>query len=108
MRLGTRQECVGRSLRVSGVCQDDAREFARRRSRLVGRLSGVVEKLVWRIGKFAGNTPGDYRKKTGRLATRMLEATGLAGINCPYPGVQAIEPPRSTGEPPVPEFSRYD
>ncbi|RWV87801.1 hypothetical protein BHE74_00031720 [Ensete ventricosum] len=46
MRLGTRQECVGSLPRVFGACQDGAREFARRRPRLVGRLSVVAEKLV--------------------------------------------------------------
>ncbi|RWV95487.1 hypothetical protein BHE74_00011369 [Ensete ventricosum] len=46
MRLGTHQECVGISPRVSGVCQDGTREFARRRARLARRLSGVAEKLV--------------------------------------------------------------
>ncbi|RZS15254.1 hypothetical protein BHM03_00047067 [Ensete ventricosum] len=49
MQLGTRQECVGSSPRVSGVCQDSAREFARRRPRLARRLSGVSEKLVGRL-----------------------------------------------------------
>ncbi|RWV76839.1 hypothetical protein GW17_00062438 [Ensete ventricosum] len=48
MRLGTRQECVGSSPRVSGVCQDGVREFARRKLRLTGRLSMVAEKLVGR------------------------------------------------------------
>ncbi|RWV80327.1 hypothetical protein BHE74_00042117 [Ensete ventricosum] len=100
MRLETRQECVWSSLRVSGVCQDGTRKFARRRPRLAGRLSGVAEKLAGRltmigamklqpddgprlslsigpgfgqcsgispngIGKFAENTSGDRRKKTG-------------------------------------------
>ncbi|RWW38950.1 hypothetical protein BHE74_00055768 [Ensete ventricosum] len=46
MHLGTRQECVRSSPRVSGVCQDGAREFAKRRSRLTGRLSRVAEKLA--------------------------------------------------------------
>ncbi|RZS18353.1 hypothetical protein BHM03_00050604 [Ensete ventricosum] len=46
MRLGTRQECIGSSPRVSGACQDGVREFARRRPRLIGRLSGVVETLA--------------------------------------------------------------
>ncbi|RRT43147.1 hypothetical protein B296_00015399 [Ensete ventricosum] len=31
---------------TSEACQDDAKEFARRRPRLIGRLSGVVEKLA--------------------------------------------------------------
>ncbi|RWW61420.1 hypothetical protein BHE74_00031501 [Ensete ventricosum] len=46
MRLGTRQEYVGSTPRVSRVCYDGAREFARRKSRLAGRLSGVAEKLI--------------------------------------------------------------
>ncbi|RWW38575.1 hypothetical protein BHE74_00056186 [Ensete ventricosum] len=49
MRLGTRLECVRSSPRVSRVCQDSAREFARRRLRLVGRLSGVTNKLSGRL-----------------------------------------------------------
>ncbi|RWV89826.1 hypothetical protein GW17_00048009 [Ensete ventricosum] len=40
------KECVKSSPRVSGVCQDDTREFVRRRPRLIGRLSGVAEKLA--------------------------------------------------------------
>ncbi|RZS03611.1 hypothetical protein BHM03_00033801 [Ensete ventricosum] len=46
MRLGTRLEYVESSPKVSGVCQNVAREFAGRRSRLDGRLSGVVKMLV--------------------------------------------------------------
>ncbi|RRT36537.1 hypothetical protein B296_00057072 [Ensete ventricosum] len=46
MRLGTRKECIGCSSRVSGVRRDGTREFARRRLRLVRRLSGVAEKLA--------------------------------------------------------------
>ncbi|RRT31995.1 hypothetical protein B296_00057367 [Ensete ventricosum] len=46
MRLGTRLECVRSSSRVSGTYQDGVREFARRRPRLVGRLSGVAERLA--------------------------------------------------------------
>ncbi|RRT68858.1 hypothetical protein B296_00025049 [Ensete ventricosum] len=49
MRLETLQECIGSSLRVSGVCQDGAREFARRRPKLIGRLLGVAEKLARRF-----------------------------------------------------------
>ncbi|RWV83882.1 hypothetical protein GW17_00054451 [Ensete ventricosum] len=82
MRLGTHLECVGSSPRVSGVCQDGARKFAKRRSRLVGRLSEVAKKLagndvvgsrrkfarrfVERISKLAGNTKGDRRKEDRR------------------------------------------
>ncbi|RRT48855.1 hypothetical protein B296_00018542 [Ensete ventricosum] len=110
MWLGTHQECVGSSPKVSGVYQDGAREFARRRPRLVGRLSRVAEKfagnngprssldigpglddtvgprwefakrIVEGIRKLAGNMSGDHRKKTRRLAARMSEATGLVGV----------------------------
>ncbi|RWV92103.1 hypothetical protein GW17_00045561 [Ensete ventricosum] len=109
MQLGTRQECVGSSPRVSGVCQDSAREFARRRPRLARRLSGVSEKLVGNdglrsslgigpglddamrprrefarrfakgIGKLAGSTSGDSWKKTRRLTARMPEVVRLVG-----------------------------
>ncbi|RWW61413.1 hypothetical protein BHE74_00031527 [Ensete ventricosum] len=46
MWLGTHLELVGSLPRVSGACQDGAREFAGRRPRLAGRLSGVAEKLA--------------------------------------------------------------
>ncbi|RZR82244.1 hypothetical protein BHM03_00008590 [Ensete ventricosum] len=46
MQLGTHLECVRSSPRVSGACQDGTRYFARRRPRLVERLSGVAKKLV--------------------------------------------------------------
>ncbi|RWV78704.1 hypothetical protein GW17_00060278 [Ensete ventricosum] len=102
MQLGTHQECVGSSLRVSGVCQDGAREFAGRRPRLTGRLSGVAEKLVgsweglevdvsgqgldnaegarWEfarrfvegIEKLTRNTPGDRRRKIMRLVIGLI------------------------------------
>ncbi|RWV96077.1 hypothetical protein GW17_00041241 [Ensete ventricosum] len=49
MRLGTRQECVGSSPRVSVVCHNGTREFTRRRLRLARRLSGVAEKLIGRL-----------------------------------------------------------
>ncbi|RWV93679.1 hypothetical protein GW17_00043852 [Ensete ventricosum] len=110
MGLGTRQECVGSLPRVSGDCQDDIKEFARRRSRLVGRLSGVAEKLVGNDGprsslsigpefgrcsgispefarrftegirKLTGNMSRDCRKKTIGLVARILEAAGLVGV----------------------------
>ncbi|RRT77282.1 hypothetical protein B296_00017903, partial [Ensete ventricosum] len=87
MRLGTRQECVGSSSRVSGVCQDGAREFARRRPsrKIIGGSrkacrDGISPKFARRfvegIGKLAGNTSRDRRKKT---IARMPEAIGLAG-----------------------------
>ncbi|RWW17806.1 hypothetical protein GW17_00018243 [Ensete ventricosum] len=65
MRLETRQERVGSSLRVSGVCQDDAREFAKRRPRLTGRLSGVAKKLV---GSRDDDAVGSRRKFARRFA----------------------------------------
>ncbi|RRT59867.1 hypothetical protein B296_00019537 [Ensete ventricosum] len=51
MQLGTRLECVGNSPRVSGACQDGAREFTERRSRLIGRLSEVAKMLAesWEV-----------------------------------------------------------
>ncbi|RWV85392.1 hypothetical protein GW17_00052819 [Ensete ventricosum] len=94
MQLGTRLECIESSLRVSGVCQDGAREFARRRLRLTGRLSEEAEKLVgssddavgarWEfvegIVKLARNTQGDRRRKTIKLIERMTEVARLLGV----------------------------
>ncbi|RZR95246.1 hypothetical protein BHM03_00024083 [Ensete ventricosum] len=51
MRLGTRLECIGSSQRVSVVCQDGAREFVGRRSRLAGRLSGGSRKACRELGR---------------------------------------------------------
>ncbi|RWV85229.1 hypothetical protein GW17_00052998 [Ensete ventricosum] len=49
-----------------------------------GRCSGISPKFTRRFiegsEKLVGNTSGDRWKKTERLAARMLEATGLAGI----------------------------
>ncbi|RWW67699.1 hypothetical protein BHE74_00024850 [Ensete ventricosum] len=91
MRLETCQECVGSSPRVSRVCQDDAREFARRKLRLVGRLLGVAEKLTGMgfrrefakrftegIGKLTGNTLGDHREKTRGTYTGGYRIGGMA------------------------------
>ncbi|RWW57854.1 hypothetical protein BHE74_00035320, partial [Ensete ventricosum] len=50
------------------------------------------------IGKLAGNIPGDRRKKIGRLIARMPKAVGLTGVNRPYLGVRATEPPKSMGQ----------
>ncbi|RWV89573.1 hypothetical protein GW17_00048274 [Ensete ventricosum] len=51
------------------------------------RCSEISPKFARRfaegIGKFARNTPGDYRKKTRRLAERMSKAAGLAGQQSP-------------------------
>ncbi|RWW16549.1 hypothetical protein GW17_00019562 [Ensete ventricosum] len=49
MQLGTRQECIGRSPWVLGVCQQNGtREFVGRRPSLTRRLSGVAERLTGR------------------------------------------------------------
>ncbi|RWV84182.1 hypothetical protein GW17_00054123 [Ensete ventricosum] len=51
----------------------------------IGRCSGISPKFARRfaegIGKLAGNTPRDHRKKTKRLTTRMPEAAGLVGVS---------------------------
>ncbi|RWW69266.1 hypothetical protein BHE74_00023147 [Ensete ventricosum] len=82
MRLGTRQECIGSSPRVSRVYHNGTKEFVGRRPRLTGRLSRVAERLggSWEglevdvfaegIGKLARNTLGDHRRKTVRLIAR--------------------------------------
>ncbi|RWV77082.1 hypothetical protein GW17_00062143 [Ensete ventricosum] len=65
MQLGTRKECVRSSPKVSGVCQDGARVFARRRPRPVRRLSGVAEKLTGNLDvcwELVGRSPEEDRK----------------------------------------------
>ncbi|RRT74958.1 hypothetical protein B296_00018139 [Ensete ventricosum] len=65
-----------------------------------GRCSGISPKFARRfakgIGKLAGNTPEDRRKKTGRLIARMPEATGLARV------IWAVDPARAAGKSPIP------
>ncbi|RRT37840.1 hypothetical protein B296_00026645 [Ensete ventricosum] len=46
-----------------------------------GSRKAYRERFAEGIEKLVGNTPRDRRKKTKRLAARMLEATGLAGMN---------------------------
>ncbi|RZR89973.1 hypothetical protein BHM03_00017791 [Ensete ventricosum] len=73
MRLGTRLEYVGSSSRVSRVCQDSAREYAKRllrvaersfRNDAVGKSLGVL----WEVAEGVGSLPrwrkGVRRKKT--------------------------------------------
>ncbi|RWW18766.1 hypothetical protein BHE74_00051770 [Ensete ventricosum] len=45
----------------------------------MGPRREFIRRFAKGIGKLAMNTPGDHRKKTGRLTMRILEATGLAG-----------------------------
>ncbi|RRT47270.1 hypothetical protein B296_00029381 [Ensete ventricosum] len=97
MRLRTCQECVGSSPKVSRACPDGTREFARRRPRLVERLSRVAEKLAGssddEVGsrrkllgdssKELGSSLGTRReiagKKTRGLAVRLPKVVGLSG-----------------------------
>ncbi|RRT34943.1 hypothetical protein B296_00054851 [Ensete ventricosum] len=89
---------------VSGACQDGTKEFARRRPRLTGRLSGVAEKIVGTSASsqvrtmrwdLAGSSLGDSQKelrrslrtrreiagkKTGGHTTSMSEVTGLVDV----------------------------
>ncbi|RRT38583.1 hypothetical protein B296_00040572 [Ensete ventricosum] len=66
------------------------------------RCSGISSKFTRRfaegIGKLTRNTPGDNRKKTGRLAATIPEPIRLVGV---------AELPRSTGKLPVLDFSKY-
>ncbi|RWV88056.1 hypothetical protein GW17_00049886 [Ensete ventricosum] len=71
----------------------------------VGSRWEFARRFAEGIGKLAGNTSGDHWKKTERLIARMPEAAGLVGVNHLYPGVRTIEPPKSTGELPVPKCS---
>ncbi|RWW45451.1 hypothetical protein BHE74_00048702, partial [Ensete ventricosum] len=87
VRLGTRQECVKSLLRVSGACLDRAREFARRRLRLAGRLSGVAERLAgsWgeeeegaAAGRKEEGEKGKERETKGAAAVAVAAAVAAA------------------------------
>ncbi|RRT58021.1 hypothetical protein B296_00010128 [Ensete ventricosum] len=47
---------------------------------VVGLRREFAKRFAEGIGKVAGNTPRDHRKKTERLTSRMPEAVGLAGM----------------------------
>ncbi|RWW10908.1 hypothetical protein BHE74_00046159 [Ensete ventricosum] len=77
MQLGTRLECVGSLPRVSGACQDSAREFAERRPRLARRLSGDFAEGIKKITR---NTLGDHRRKIVRLTVGNAGGCRIAGV----------------------------
>ncbi|RWW60955.1 hypothetical protein BHE74_00032010 [Ensete ventricosum] len=47
---------------------------------VVGPHREFARRFTEGIGKLAGNTPDDHRKKTKRLIVRMSEAVRLAGV----------------------------
>ncbi|RZR95964.1 hypothetical protein BHM03_00024873, partial [Ensete ventricosum] len=111
--FGNSPECVGSSPRVSGVCQDGAKEFAKRRSRLAERLSAVAEKLAGSRDESSRETRREIaRKKTRGRAARLPEVGGVCGSEPPVPqitgGGQRLtmgKPPRTVGKSLVPHFS---
>ncbi|RWW39978.1 hypothetical protein BHE74_00054639 [Ensete ventricosum] len=103
IQLGTRLECVVSLPRVLGACQDGTREFAGRRPRLTGRLSGDFAKG---IGKIARNTSGDPQRKIVRLAIGNVGGCQITGVSDGTAQVleqlTMAELPRTVVEPPVP------
>ncbi|RZS16390.1 hypothetical protein BHM03_00048371 [Ensete ventricosum] len=79
-----------------GVCQ---KKIETRRKIVGGSRKAYRERFAKGIGKLAGNTPGDHRKKIERLIARMSEAIGLTGV------IWAVDPPRAAGKSPVPRCS---
>ncbi|RWW10909.1 hypothetical protein GW17_00025518 [Ensete ventricosum] len=86
MQLGTRQECVRSSPRVSGGCQDSAREFTKRRQthrKIIKGSRKAYREFTEGIGKLARNMPGDHRRTTVRLIAVESEegavGLGMAG-----------------------------
>ncbi|RWW00091.1 hypothetical protein GW17_00036967 [Ensete ventricosum] len=72
MRLGTYLECIGSSLRVSGVCQDGTREFVEKRPRLAERLSGVAKRLVKSLDDAVG-ARWKFARTSPKVSGRSLE-----------------------------------
>ncbi|RZS07514.1 hypothetical protein BHM03_00038375 [Ensete ventricosum] len=67
----------------------------------MGPRRELARRFTEEIRKLTGNTPGDRRKKTGRLVTIISESVGLAGV------LSIVDPPRPTAEPSIPRFYGY-
>ncbi|RWW46495.1 hypothetical protein BHE74_00047571 [Ensete ventricosum] len=83
MQLGTRQECVRSSPRVSGGCQDSAREFTKRRQthrKIIKGSRKAYREFTEGIGKLARNMPGDHRRTTVRLIAVESEGCWITGV----------------------------
>ncbi|RWV81829.1 hypothetical protein GW17_00056719, partial [Ensete ventricosum] len=86
-RNGVRQKKIKTHRKIVGAAEKLAGNNGPRSSLSIRpgfrRCSGISSKFARRfaeeIGKLAGNTPGDHRKKTERLAARMPEVAGLTG-----------------------------
>ncbi|RRT34137.1 hypothetical protein B296_00045084 [Ensete ventricosum] len=97
MQLETRLECVGSSPRVLRVCQNGAREFAGRRPKLIGRLLGVVKRLVrsWEglfIGPKLASTPEPKSNRIRKIRVRAIYPPSAIG-RCLDSVVQTVHPP---------------
>ncbi|RRT36317.1 hypothetical protein B296_00046797 [Ensete ventricosum] len=94
MRLGTRQECIGSSTRVSEACQDGVREFARRRltrwkivrgsrkdcrERCDGFCREFARRFAEGISKLVGNTPGDHRGEDQKTCCKYARGYRIGG-----------------------------
>ncbi|RWW81281.1 hypothetical protein BHE74_00010358 [Ensete ventricosum] len=76
--IGNSPEVRQKLTRVSGVCQDDARVFAKRRPKLTERLSGIAEKLTESWDKSSLGTRREIAgKKIRGLAIILPEVIGL-------------------------------
>ncbi|RZR99423.1 hypothetical protein BHM03_00028965 [Ensete ventricosum] len=70
MRLGTRQECVESSPRVSGVCQDGA-SIGPSSDDAVGSRRKFARRSTEGIEKLAGNMKGDRREEDRRTCRKI-------------------------------------
>ncbi|RZR71829.1 hypothetical protein BHM03_00007733 [Ensete ventricosum] len=78
--------------------QDQGWASGRGLNNVVGPRREFTRRFAEGIEKLTGNTPGDRRKKTVRLAARMLKAIGLAGVEgTNFLGIPTTKPPVSGG-----------
>ncbi|RWW36792.1 hypothetical protein BHE74_00058155 [Ensete ventricosum] len=115
MRLGTHQECVGSSPRVSGVCYDSAERVHKKKTETrrkiiggsrkayrdsddeVGSRQEFTKRFTEGIRKLTGNMKGDrreearrtYRKNVGGYRLCGTAASRFRRVNRPYHRIRA-------------------
>ncbi|RWV78478.1 hypothetical protein GW17_00060547 [Ensete ventricosum] len=98
---GVRRELAEGIGSLLGWCNEVRQKKIETHRKIIGGSRKAYREFAEGIGMLAGNTPGDRRKKTGRLAARMSEAVGLVGAG-------RLTRPGPMGKPPVPRYRAKD
>ncbi|RRT33111.1 hypothetical protein B296_00029197, partial [Ensete ventricosum] len=103
------ESSLGDSSKESGSSLGTQREIVRKKT---GGLTTRVSEVAGLCESYIRQRNREIRwEHIRRLPeedhrTRRKNAGGyqIIGINCPYTSVQVVEPPKSTGKPPIPDF----